>query len=64
MQEMDRQENLARGQERSNLHMATSSGAWLSAIPHCLNGTELSQEEFQDNLCLSNRLMPQDIPVK
>ena len=32
-------------------------------MPHRLNGTELSQEEFQDNLRLIYGLMPQDIPV-
>ena len=37
--------------------------AWRSAVPHCLNGMEFSQEEFWDNLCLRYGLMPQDIPV-
>ena len=36
---------------------------WLSAVPHCLNGTELSREECRDNLRLRYRLMPQDIPA-
>ena len=40
-----------------------SNGAWLSAVPHRLNGTELSQEEFWDNLRLRYGLMPQDIPA-
>ena len=39
------------------------NGAWLSAAPHCLNGTELSREEFRDNLRLRYELMPQDIPT-
>ena len=43
--------------------MATRNGAWLSAVPHRLNGTELSREEFRDNLCLAYGMMPQDIPV-
>ena len=43
--------------------METRSGAWLSAVPHRLNGTELSREEFRDNLCLKYGLMPQDIPA-
>ena len=34
---------------------------WLSAIPHRINGAELSQEELQDNLCLIYWLMPWDI---
>ena len=43
--------------------MATKNGAWISAVPHCLNGTELSWEEFRDNLRLRYGLMPQDIPA-
>ena len=54
---------LAGVQERNHLHMATMNGAWLRAVPHCLNGTELSQEEFRDNICLRYGLMPQDIPA-
>ena len=43
--------------------MATRNGAWISTVPHRLNGTELSQEEFRDNLCLRYGLTPQDIPA-
>ena len=50
-------------QEKNRLHRAMRNGAWLSAVPHCLNGTELSQEELWDNLCLRYELMPQDIPA-
>ena len=32
-------------------------------MPHHLNRTELSWEEFRDNLCLRYRLMPQEIPA-
>ena len=35
----------------------------LSAVPHRLNSTELSREEFRDNLCLRYGLMPEDIPA-
>ena len=38
--DLDRQKELSGGQDRNRLHMATSNGAWLSAIPHRLNGTE------------------------
>ena len=38
-------------------------GALLSAVPHRLNGTDLSWEEFWDNLCLRYGLIPQDIPA-
>ena len=37
--------------------------AWLSAVPYCLNSTELSWEKFRDNLRLRYGLMPQDIPA-
>ena len=40
-----------------------SNGAWLSDVPHRLNGTELSREEFRDHLRLRYGLMPQDIPA-
>ena len=53
----------AGGQKRNRLHMETMDGAWLSAVPHCLTGTELYQEELRDNLCLRYGLTPQDIPA-
>ena len=58
----DRQEQAYR-QEKNRLRMATRNGAWISAAPHRLNGTELSREEFRDNLRLRYGLMPQDIPA-
>ena len=61
--ELARQKYLADGQERNRLHRDTRNGAWLSAVPPCLKGTELSREEFRDNLCLRYGLMPQDIPT-
>ena len=61
--ELARQNELVGGQERNRLHRETRNGVWLSAVPHRLNGTELSQEEFRDNLCLRYGLMPQDIPA-
>ena len=63
LEEMVRRKELAGGQERNHLHRATRNGAWLSVVPHRLNGTELSREEFRDNLCLRYGLMPQDIPA-
>ena len=59
--ELTRRKELTDGQERNHLHRVTRNGAWLSALPHCLNVTELSREEFQDNLCLRYGLMLQDI---
>ena len=43
--------------------MAKRNGAWISAVPHRLNGIELSREEFWDNFRLRYGLMPQDIPA-
>ena len=61
--ELARQKELAGGQERNRLHVATRDGAWLSAVPHRLNGTKLSREELWDNICLVYGLIPQDIPA-
>ena len=61
--ELARRKELAGGQERNRLHRETRNGAWLSDIPQRLNGTELSWEEFRDNLHLRHGLMPQDIPT-
>ena len=58
-----RKKEMAGGQERNRLHRATRNGAWLSAVPHRLNGTEMYREELQDNLRLRYGLMPQDIPA-
>ena len=41
MVDMDRINELARGQEKNHLHGETSNGVWIGAIPHCLNITEL-----------------------
>ncbi len=38
------------------------TGAWLSAIPNCFEGTELSREEFQDNLAIRYGLRPRGLP--
>ncbi len=35
-----------------HLEQMGETGAWLSAIPNCFDGTELSREEFQDNLAI------------
>ena len=50
-------------QEKNRLHRATRNGACLSDVPHRLNGTEFSWEEFRDNLRLRYGLMLQDIPA-
>ena len=61
--ELARRNDLAGIQERNRLHRATRNGAWLSTIPHRLNGTYLSWEELWDNICLRYGLIPQDIPA-
>ena len=61
--DLARQKELAGGQERNHPHRSTRNGAWLSAVPYRLNGTELSWQEFWDNLRLKYGLMHQDIPA-
>jgi hypothetical protein len=40
------------------------TGAWLSAIPNRFDGTELSREEFQDNLAIRYGLHPRGLPKR
>ena len=61
--EIYKQQEQEGGQEKKRLHRATRNGAWLRAVHHRLNCTELSLEEFQDNLHLRYGMMPQDIPA-
>ena len=63
MAELCRQKNLKVGQYRQRLNRVMRNGVCISAIPHRLKGTELSQEEFRDNFCLRYGMMPQDIPA-
>ena len=58
-----RRKELVGVQEKNRLHRVTRNGAWISAVTHRLNGTELSQEEFRDILCLRYGLMLQEIPA-
>ena len=62
LSELFTRQEQAGGQEKYRLHRATRNGAWLSAVPHPLNGTDFSREEFWDNLRLRYGLMPQDTP--
>ena len=61
--DLARQKGLAGVQDRNCPNRATRNRAWISTVPHCLNGTELSREELWDNICLRYGLMPQDIPA-
>ena len=63
MAELARQNELSGGQEIYRLHRAPGNGARFSAVTHKNTGTELSQEELRDNICLRYWLMPQDIPA-
>ena len=58
-----RQKDMAGGQERKRIHRSTRNGSWRSAVPHHLNGMDLSKEEFWDNLCLRYGLILQDTPA-
>ena len=42
---------------------ATKTGAWLTTAPSTTNGTELSAEEFRDNLSLRFGMIPSNLPA-
>ena len=54
---------LADGSGLNCLQRATENGAWLTAIPHHLNGTELSWEEFHENIFLWYGIVPLNLPI-
>eukprot|EP00957_Ditylum_brightwellii_P064102 4863077-Ditylum_brightwellii.AAC.1 len=37
---------------KNKLDRGKETRAWLTVIPNRINGSELSEEEFRDNLCL------------
>jgi len=41
---------------------STETGAWLTATPNLLNGTELSADEFRDNIRMHLGLTPTSLP--
>jgi hypothetical protein len=41
---------------------AMENGTWLTTMPNCLNGTELSANKFRDSLRLQLRLVPLGLP--
>ena len=49
MSELYDRKDQAGHQEKNRLHRATRNGSWLSTVPHRINGTELSWEDFRDN---------------
>ena len=58
-----RRKEMVDGMGLNRLRLETDNWAWLTAIPHCLNGTELSWEEFQDNLLLRYGIVPLNLPT-
>ena len=50
-------------QWRSWIEWETQSGACIIAMPHQLNSTEMSQEEFWDNLRFWYGLIPLNLPI-
>jgi hypothetical protein len=40
------------------------TGAWLSVIPNHFDGTQLSKEEFQNNLTIHSGLRPRGLPER
>ena len=58
-----RRKELADGAGLNGLRRATENGVWIIAIPRRLNDTELSWEEFQDNLILRYGIVPLNLPI-
>jgi hypothetical protein len=50
--------------ESRRIRRSCETGAWLTAMPDRLNGTELSALEFRDSLRLRCGLAPTDLPQK
>ena len=43
---------------------ASETGAWLSAVPNTLAGTELGKDEWRDSACIRYNMRPSTIPKK
>jgi hypothetical protein len=52
----------ARPTASRRMRRSKETGAWLTLTPNTLNGTELSEEEFRDNLRLRFGLQPLSLP--
>ena len=63
MEALTRSKDLEYGAVLNRLWQATYNGAYLTAIPKQLNGTELSREEFQYNLLLEYGIVPLNLPT-
>ena len=55
-------ESCGRKVATKRLEQVGETGAWLSVIPNRFDGTELSREEFQDNLAIRYGLRPRGLP--
>jgi len=53
----------ARPTDARRLTRAKETGAWLTAMPNTLNGTDLSADEFRDNLRIRLGLTPSSLPT-
>jgi hypothetical protein len=54
----------ASARTKRRVNRAKRTGAWLTAMPDTLNGTDLSAEEFRDSLRLRYGLPPRTLPSK
>ncbi len=55
--------SLSRKEQRL-FQRAGQTGIWLTMAPNSMNGTDLSAEEFRDNLCLRYGIDPPKLPSK
>ena len=58
-----RRKKLVYGVGLNCIRWATENGAWLTAVLHRLNVTELSRKEFQDNFFLRYGIVPLNLPT-
>ena len=58
-----RRKDMADGAVLNCLWWAIANGAWLTAITYILNDTELSREEFQENIFLRYGKVPFNLPT-
>jgi len=54
----------ARPADARRMTRSTETGAWLTATPNLLNGTELSADEFRDNIRMHLGLTPTSLPQR
>ena len=64
MEVLTRSKELTDREVLNCLWRAMDNGVWLMDIPQRLNVTELSREEFQDNLLLSYGILPLNLSIK